>query len=97
VAAEGGGDGGRVGGSFGAAAAALRPGGRFAFTIERADDAERGAVLRATARYAHAPSYVRDLAGKQGLIETAADEAPLRLDGGAPISGVTFVFQKNTP
>ena len=71
-----------------------RPDGLFAFTIEKAEPNEPSTALRISARYAHAPSYVRGLAEECGLTEKAALEATLRFDGGAPIMGLTFVLAR---
>jgi predicted TPR repeat methyltransferase len=71
-----------------AAANALRPGGRFVFTVEELDGhADAGYLLCAHGRYAHARSYVERVLAEAGL---AADitTAQLRLEAGDPVAGL---------
>ena len=64
----------------------LEPGGRFAFSVETADEAVPY-ELRPTLRYAHGVSYLRELALRQGLRWLAEHAAPLREDQGRPVPG----------
>ncbi|HVT81465.1 MAG TPA: tetratricopeptide repeat protein, partial [Phycisphaerae bacterium] len=61
-----------------AAARALRPGGLFAFSLERHEG--DGFVLHRRQRYAHSLGYVRAAAAAAGLREAAVREAHLRDD-----------------
>lgn len=57
-------------------AAALRPGGCFAFTIESIDGVEY--ALRATRRYAHSLDYINELAKQIGFKQASAERCVLR-------------------
>lgn len=74
---------GALDGVCGWAGAALRPGGRFAFTVEACDGAEF--VLRDSRRYAHSAPYLRDSLGRAGFGANLT-RATLRLDRGEPIA-----------
>src|SRR4051812_36985396 len=57
----------------------LRPGGRFAFTVERHDG--EGFILHTAARYAHSLSYLWSMATRSGFqVEFVEDVSP-RLEG----------------
>ena len=77
---------------FHAVAAALRPGGLFACSIESSDGQE--ILLRPTRRFAHSLDYVRRLANAAGLQERSAREVILRKDGDAPIPGRVVILQR---
>jgi predicted TPR repeat methyltransferase len=77
---------------FTAAAAALRPAGWFALSVE--SHAGLGYVLRSTGRYAHALAYVRGVAPAAGLVEVSAAQAELRRQHGKPVVGHVVVLQK---
>lgn len=64
----------------------LRPGGRFAFSVEAAAEAE-GWVLRDSLRYAHGEAYLRRALEKAGFAAVTITEGFLRHDQGAPITG----------
>lgn len=67
-------------------AAALRPGGRFAFTVE-AHDGPGAYILRDSRRYAHAEHPLATLLAEAGFTARFA-RATLRLDRGQPIEGL---------
>jgi Predicted methyltransferase (contains TPR repeat) len=73
-------------------AAALAPGGRFAFTVEAHDGAE-AYVLRESRRYAHAETHLNALMSEAGF-ETRIRRAVLRRDRGAPIEGLVVQARK---
>ena len=77
---------------FDAVAAALRPGGLFACSIESSEGQD--VQLRPTRRFTHSLDYVRRLAHHVGLLERSAREVILRKDGGASISGWIVLLQK---
>jgi len=79
---------------FEAAAAALRPGGFFAFTIEVIEDAAGDCLLRPTRRYAHSLGYVQRLAAAGGWTLRAATPAILRAGEGADVAGAVFVLAR---
>lgn len=79
---------------FAAVAAALRPGGLFACSIEASDGQD--VLLRPTRRFAHSLAYVRRLAGASGLLERSAREVILRKDGNARIPGYIILLQRTS-
>ena len=78
--------------TFAAAAAALKPGGLLAFSIETS--ATEDVALLGTLRYAHAPAYVERLAAVHGFTIEAAESTVLRFDKDAPVSGVIYVLRR---
>ena len=72
-----------------AAASALRPGGRFVFTLEHAGvDAEAGFRINPHGRYSHGEGYVRSALGAAGLaLEDLAAET-LRKEKGEAVGGL---------
>ena len=72
-------------------AGALRPGGRFAFTVELHDGPEPQ-VLRESRRYAHAEAPLRALLETAGF-RVCMQRAVLRRDRGAPILGLVVQAQ----
>jgi predicted TPR repeat methyltransferase len=75
-----------------ATAAALAPGGLFAFSIEHCDGA--GYRLMSSGRYAHSLAYVQALAAKAGLAERQAVAAPLRREGDAYARGWLVILER---
>jgi predicted TPR repeat methyltransferase len=71
------------------AAAALRPGGRFIFTLEHASaDAQVPPYrLEFHGRYVHAQAYVEQVLRSAGL-EAEIRHAHLRMEAGAPVAGL---------
>lgn len=67
-------------------AAALRPGGRFAFTVE-AHDGDEAYVLHPSRRFAHASAHLSDLLDRAGF-DARLTPAILRQDRGQPIHGL---------
>jgi predicted TPR repeat methyltransferase len=76
--------------TFEAAARALKPGGRFAFSTEAADAGDY--VLRGNGRYAHSAAYVRRLATGRFAIE-AETTAMLRREAGRALDGGYFLLR----
>jgi predicted TPR repeat methyltransferase len=84
---------GDLGEVFAAAAAALRPGGLFAFCVERTD--EPGFVLgRITLRFRYNLNYLLELGERNGLTKRVVKDAPLRRQFGQPVEAWTVVFEK---
>jgi predicted TPR repeat methyltransferase len=84
---------GDLGPTFAAAAAALRAGGLFAFSVEADDEAETYR-LSPTRRYTHALRYIGRLAADQGLVERSASRQVLRIERGKNVEGWIVVLQK---
>jgi predicted TPR repeat methyltransferase len=72
-----------------AAAGALRPNGRFLFTLEHAvsGEADVGYRLELHGRYSHSRPYVEQLLARSGLQPDIA-HAELRMEAGAPVAGL---------
>ncbi|TAN56950.1 MAG: tetratricopeptide repeat protein [Magnetospirillum sp.] len=85
---------GDLGPVMAAAHGALRPGGVFAFTVERAEDCS-SYVLGAKNRYAHAPDYVRNRAEAAGFGVALLESAVTRQEAGADVPGLVVVLRKN--
>jgi predicted TPR repeat methyltransferase len=75
-----------------AAAASLRAGGLFVFTVEQAS--RRGFELTGDMRYAHSEDHVREGAQRAGLAVETAEPVQLRQDEGRPVAGLLFVLSK---
>lgn len=74
-----------------AATHALRPGGRFIFTLE--EETEPGAPLygiKVHGRFNHTASYVADLL-ERGRCSVALSRAVLRMESGLPVKGLVVV------
>jgi predicted TPR repeat methyltransferase len=83
---------GDLGPVFAAAAAALAPGGLFAFTVETFAGA--GYRLGATMRFAHARAYVEAGAAAANLSPLIVEAAPARREKGADVPGLVAVFAR---
>jgi len=64
---------------------ALRPGGRFAFSVEAGDPQEW--ELAATRRYRHSRPYLERLAAAHGFVVEAMEKDVLRREAGDPVDG----------
>lgn len=73
---------------FGALQRVLAPGGLFCFSAERAAAGTPEFELQASLRYAHAEPYLRRLAAEHGLVVTALQHGPLRVDQQGTIEGL---------
>lgn len=78
--------------TFAACATALRPGGLFAFSIERGENTD--VELLSTLRYAHAPAYIERLAAQHGFAVERAQDSVLRVDKEQPVHGVLYALRR---
>ncbi|WP_407048393.1 methyltransferase domain-containing protein [Methyloraptor flagellatus] len=78
-----------------AAAHALAPRGRLAFTVETDPAVGTGFTLRDSLRYAHAPASLMALAGTLGFRVEAMETLDLRQDRGAPVTGLAALFTRS--
>ena len=80
--------------TFQGAARALKPGGRFAFSVESIANEEGAYLLRASSRYGHSRAYIEALAAQHGFGIAAPIETPIRMERDAPIAGYLFILDK---
>ncbi len=82
-------------GALTGAAAALRPGGRLAFTVEALDPADGVPHRVAThGRYAHDEAHVRDRLAAAGLSVETLDHEALRTESGVAVAGLVVLARK---
>lgn len=81
-----------------AAAAALRPAGRLAFTVERLEDVATadGFHLDPSGRYRHAEAYLRRVLTEVGMAVETLKTVTLRLEGGQPVVGFLASARKRS-
>ena len=77
-----------------AVAAALAPGGVFAFSIEELAAAGGDFALLPAGRYAHAPAYVAAAAERAGLRVAGSDAFDVRHEAGKPVPARLFLLEK---
>jgi predicted TPR repeat methyltransferase len=77
---------------FRAAAAALRPGGLYAFSVE--SHPKGTYTLTDTGRYKHNPKWLRTIGKEVGLIERHNTTGRLRFEVGKPVPGYYGVMEK---
>ncbi len=75
-------------------AAALRPGGLAAFSLEAGVDGGAPFALGATMRYRHDPAHAAALAAEAGFEVVAQSGAALRREQGEPVAGVLMVLRR---
>jgi predicted TPR repeat methyltransferase len=78
---------------FAGVARVLAPQGLFAFSVERADEADDW-VLRPSLRYAHGERGLRTLAGRHGFDVLAVEPGTIREDQRRPIDGLYLLLRK---
>ncbi len=83
---------GAIDGVVARTAPALKPGGLFAFSVERHDGPE-DFVLLPSRRYAHSQTYLGRLLETAGLAILSIDTATIRMDRGQPITGLIVVAE----
>ena len=76
-----------------AAAQSLRPGGLFAFTVER-HDGEAPYVLNATRRFAHSIGYVRSALTEAELHEVSARAEVVRTEAQMDVAAWVVVARR---
>lgn len=77
------------------ATAALRPGGRLAFTVERLAAAAEPHRVSPHGRYAHAEAHVRGALEAAGLTVLSLSRDTLRFESGAAVEGVVVVAMRD--
>lgn len=76
------------------AAAALAPGGKLAFSVEKLNDDLKDYVLYPSGRYAHSQKYIHTCLEQHGLTPLALDSTEIRKQSGEPVQGFLVVAQK---
>jgi predicted TPR repeat methyltransferase len=77
-----------------AARGALRPGGRFVFSVEAGGSSEGGYELQSHGRYRHDPAYVLGAVAAAGLAVEASRTDVLRLERGEPVAGLIVTARR---
>jgi predicted TPR repeat methyltransferase len=77
---------------FESARQTLRPGGLFAFSLERSEDEDL--VLRPSRRYAHSLRYIGNLATAHGFETVKVEPSVIRQEGGQDLDGFLVVLQR---
>jgi len=77
---------------FNAVHRALRPGGRFCFSVEANQGADY--VLRPSNRYAHTLTYLQQLATATGFTVLATEDLAVREENGAPLAAHALLLSK---
>lgn len=83
---------GELADAFRAVHDALKPGGLFAFTVERI--AGEGCALGASGRYAHSHPFVAAAAAAAGFLPVSEAEVQLRSELHRPVIGGCYVFRR---
>ncbi len=81
---------------FAAIAGALRPGGVFVSTLERAEE-EGSFVLHNAGRYAHSIDFLREAARGAGLEEISIEEEDLRREKGGAVRALIASLRRPAP
>ena len=80
---------------FAAIRTRMRDGARFILSVEELDaDAPAEWRLASQGRYKHRADYLARCAAEAGLVQVTFEREILRLEGGAPVSGIVAVFAK---
>lgn len=82
---------------FRTAAAALRPAGLFAFSVEACPDDAGDFRLGATRRYAHALPYLQRLAAAHGFSLERAQHSIIRKESDESVDGLLVVMRRTGP
>ena len=74
----------------------LRPGGIFAFSIEKCDTNGKEFILQTSGRYAQSNDYIRALSEQVNLDEMHSEEVIIRYENGKKINGrIHLIAKKN--
>ncbi|MFC5438028.1 tetratricopeptide repeat protein [Rhodanobacter umsongensis] len=77
-----------------ATSAALRAGGRVAFTLEAMEGDQDRPVLASSGRYRHARGYVERVLDAAGFVEVSIAPSALRKEVGQPVNGWVVLARK---
>lgn len=77
---------------FAATAAALRPGGLFAFSVEAGEGADF--QLNPRRRYAHSLAYLQRLAAAHGFGVESATQSVIRKEDDEPVNGLLVIMRR---
>ncbi|WP_320043999.1 tetratricopeptide repeat protein [uncultured Desulfobacter sp.] len=76
------------------AVAALAPGGKIAFSVEKLKDNSKNYALSPSGRYAHSQRYIQTCLNRYGLNLLALDSTAIRKQSGDPVTGFLVVAEK---
>nr|WP_319397094.1 tetratricopeptide repeat protein [uncultured Desulfobacter sp.] len=76
------------------AAAALVPGGKIAFSVEKLEDDLKDYALYPSGRYAHSQKYIQTCLEQHGLKPLTLDSTEIRKQSGEPVKGFLVVAEK---
>ncbi|BBO81509.1 hypothetical protein DSCO28_20750 [Desulfosarcina ovata subsp. sediminis] len=83
---------------FAAVAEAIKPGGRFIFTVERTDEDSTGNnggySIIPQGRYTHSEAYIRRIASQKGLTPKVITHDVLRREMGRPVDGLVVTLAR---
>ncbi|MDQ0456905.1 class I SAM-dependent DNA methyltransferase [Rhizobium paknamense] len=85
---------GNLSGVFALTATLLKPGGHFAFSVEKQAESQ-GFTLAPSLRYQHSFAYVTATLAQSGFTLLESEEATIRMDGGKPVLGMLFIAAKS--
>lgn len=73
----------------------LRPGGLFAFSVERLSDDTKDYVLDVTQRFKHSDRYVQGLCAHSGFSLVHRELVQVRTERGEPVGGRVYLLSKS--
>jgi len=76
------------------AAAALAPGGKIAFSVEKLKDNSKNYELYPSGRYAHSQEYIQTCLNRHGFKPLALNSTDIRKQSGNPVKGFLIVAEK---
>ncbi|MCG8550876.1 MAG: tetratricopeptide repeat protein [Desulfobacterales bacterium] len=76
------------------ASAALAPGGKIAFSVEKLNDNLKDYALYPSGRYAHSQKYIQTCLGLHGFKPMVLDNTDIRKQSGRPVKGLLVVAEK---
>lgn len=76
------------------AGAALAPGGKLAFSVEKLKESSKNYHLYPSGRYAHSINYIQTCLSRHGLEPLKVESTDIRKQSGKPVKGLLVVAEK---